>query len=93
MLPAIRIEQVSKRFGGVQALDGVDLAVQPGEFFGLLGPNGAGKTTLISALAGLVRPDAGRLRVMDHDVQQDYRANMWIETYRDLLNVWRVSGE
>ena len=61
MLPAIRIEQVSKRFGGVQALDGVDLAVQPGEFFGLLGPNGAGKTTLISALAGLVRPDAGRL--------------------------------
>lgn len=74
MPPAIRIEQVSKRFGDVRALDVVDLEIQPGEFFGLLGPNGAGKTTLISALAGLVRPDAGRLRVMDHDVQADYRA-------------------
>ncbi len=74
MSPAIRIEQVSKRFGNVQALDGVDLEVRPGEFFGLLGPNGAGKTTLISALAGLVRPDAGRLRVMGLDVQADYRA-------------------
>ena len=74
MSAAIRIQQVSKSFGSVQALDRVDLDIQPGEFFGLLGPNGAGKTTLISALAGLVRPDAGSLRVMDHDVQADYRA-------------------
>lgn len=74
MSPAIRIEQVSKRFGSVQALDHVDLEISQGEFFGLLGPNGAGKTTLISALAGLVRPDSGRLRVMGKDVQADYRA-------------------
>jgi ABC-2 type transport system ATP-binding protein len=74
MSAAIRIQQVSKSFGSVQALDRVDLDIQPGEFFGLLGPNGAGKTTLISALAGLVRPDAGSLRVMGHDVQADYRA-------------------
>jgi ABC-2 type transport system ATP-binding protein len=74
MNPAIRIEGVTKRFGGVQALAGIDLEVAPGEFFGLLGPNGAGKTTLISALAGLVRPDAGRLAVMGHDVISDYRA-------------------
>jgi ABC-2 type transport system ATP-binding protein len=52
MSAAIRIQQVSKSFGNVQALDRVDLEIQPGEFFGLLGPNGAGKTTLISALAG-----------------------------------------
>ena len=74
MSAAIRIQQVSKCFGSTQALDRVDLEVQQGEFFGLLGPNGAGKTTLISALAGLVRPDAGSLRVMGHDVQGDYRA-------------------
>ena len=55
------------------ALAGVDLEVAQGEFFGLLGPNGAGKTTLISALAGLVRPDSGRLEVMGHDVLADYR--------------------
>jgi ABC-2 type transport system ATP-binding protein len=74
MSAAIRIQQVSKSFGNVQALDRVDLDIQPGEFFGLLGPNGAGKTTLISALAGLVRPDTGSLRVMGHDVQADYRS-------------------
>ncbi|MBA3902661.1 MAG: ABC transporter ATP-binding protein [Rhodocyclaceae bacterium] len=74
MNPAIRIEQVTKRFGSVQALAGVDLEIAQGEFFGLLGPNGAGKTTLISALAGLVRADSGKLAVMGHDVVADYRA-------------------
>ncbi len=74
MQAAIRIQGVSKRFGSVQALDGVDLTIQPGEFFGLLGPNGAGKTTLISSLAGLVRPDSGHIHVMGHDVMASYRA-------------------
>ncbi|MDE2600157.1 MAG: ABC transporter ATP-binding protein [Rhodocyclaceae bacterium] len=73
MIPAIRIQQVAKRYGSLQALGGVDLEVAQGEFFGLLGPNGAGKTTLISSLAGLVRPDSGTLEVMGHDVQSDYR--------------------
>lgn len=74
MSVAIRIQQVSKSFGDIQALDRVDLAIEPGEFFGLLGPNGAGKTTLISALAGLVKPDRGMLSVMGCDVQNEYRA-------------------
>jgi ABC-2 type transport system ATP-binding protein len=74
MIPAIRVEQATKRYGSVQALAGVDLDVAQGEFFGLLGPNGAGKTTLISALAGLVRTTSGRLAVMGHDVVADYRA-------------------
>lgn len=74
MTTAIRIQQISKCFGSTRALDGVDLEIEQGEFFGLLGPNGAGKTTLISALAGLVRVDAGNLSVMGHDVQTDYRA-------------------
>lgn len=73
MTPAIRIHQVAKRYGALQALAGVDLEVAQGEFFGLLGPNGAGKTTLISSLAGLVRPDSGSLEVMGHNVQSDYR--------------------
>lgn len=71
---AVSIEQVEKRFGHLQALDGVSLQIADGEFFGLLGPNGAGKTTLISCLAGLVRPDAGKLSVMGRDVIGDYRA-------------------
>ena len=73
MTAAVEIAGVARRFGNVQALVGVDLVVEPGEFFGLLGPNGAGKTTLISILAGLVRADAGVARVLGHDVVTDYR--------------------
>jgi len=71
--PAVDVARIARRFGRVQALDDVSLAVGQGEFFGLLGPNGAGKTTLISILAGLVRPDRGSARIMGHDVVADYR--------------------
>jgi ABC-2 type transport system ATP-binding protein len=73
MTPAVEIIDVARSFGAIQALDGVDLTVEPGEFFGLLGPNGAGKTTLISVLAGLARADRGTARVLGHDVIADYR--------------------
>jgi ABC-2 type transport system ATP-binding protein len=73
MAHAIEVQQASKRYGRVQALDRVDLNIAQGEFFGLLGPNGAGKTTLISLLAGLARADSGTLKVMGHDVTCDYR--------------------
>jgi ABC-2 type transport system ATP-binding protein len=73
MPPAVEALAISRRFGSVQALAGVDLAVDEGEFFGLLGPNGAGKTTLISILAGLTRADAGTARILGHDVVADYR--------------------
>jgi ABC-2 type transport system ATP-binding protein len=74
MSAAIEISSVVKRYGSFEALRGVSLSIEQGEFFGLLGPNGAGKTTLISLLAGLGRPDAGELRVMGHEVSRDYRA-------------------
>jgi ABC-2 type transport system ATP-binding protein len=70
---AIEVRDIRKRYGSVQALDGVDLEVRQGDFFGLLGPNGAGKTTLISVLAGLARADQGSARVMGFDVVRDYR--------------------
>ena len=74
MVPAIQVENVSKHYGTLQALDAVSLTVERGEFFGLLGPNGAGKTTLISILAGLALPSGGTARVMGHDVVSQYRA-------------------
>lgn len=73
MPAAIQVTGVCKRFGSLQALAGIDLEIAEGEFFGLLGPNGAGKTTLISVLAGLVRADEGRARILGHDVALDYR--------------------
>ena len=73
MTLAIEALNVEKRYGALQALAGVSLAVAEGEFFGLLGPNGAGKTTLISIIAGLARASAGQVRVMGADVITDYR--------------------
>jgi daunorubicin resistance ABC transporter ATP-binding subunit len=65
---AIEIEGLRKSFGEVIALDGLDLRIDRGTVFGLLGPNGAGKTTLVRIVATLLEPDAGRVRVLGHDV-------------------------
>lgn len=73
MTPAVEINGLGRRFGEIEALAGVDLRVEPGEFFGLLGPNGAGKTTLISILAGLTRADRGSARILGYDVVANYR--------------------
>ncbi len=63
MSTVIEVEGLSKRYGDVQAVDGVDFAVRRGELFGFLGPNGAGKTTTINILTGLARPDAGSILI------------------------------
>jgi ABC-2 type transport system ATP-binding protein len=61
---AVDIEGIRKNFGGLRALDGVNLHIKTGEIYGLLGPNGAGKTTIIRAIVGLVGPDAGTVTVL-----------------------------
>src|SRR3954451_23770543 len=70
-MQAIEVEGLAKRYGEVQALDGVTFSVGGGEIFGLLGPNGAGKSTTVRALATLTVPDAGRATVAGHDVVRD----------------------
>jgi ABC-2 type transport system ATP-binding protein len=67
----ISTDRLVKRFGEVEALKGVDLAVQPGTVFGLLGPNGAGKTTTVRILTTLLEPDEGRAVVAGYDVVRD----------------------
>ena len=68
MPPIIEAEGLTKRFGDVHAVDGLDIVAHPGRVTALLGPNGAGKTTFISMVATLLRPDAGSLRVAGVDV-------------------------
>ncbi|MEO3810339.1 ATP-binding cassette domain-containing protein [Sphaerisporangium sp. B11E5] len=65
---AVRAEGLVKTFGGHRAVDGIDLAVRPGEIFGVLGPNGAGKTTMLRMLATLLKIDAGRAEIFGVDV-------------------------
>jgi len=70
---ALDIDGLVKRYEtGTEALRGVSLDIQDGEFFGLLGPNGAGKSTLIHCATGLARPTAGEIRVFGHDAINDY---------------------
>ena len=71
--PAIEIKGLKKSYGDVHALDGVDIKINKGEFFGLLGPNGAGKTTTINILTGLVFRDEGSTLVFGRDTVSDYR--------------------
>jgi branched-chain amino acid transport system ATP-binding protein len=59
--PLLAVSDVTKRFGGLNALSSVSLSVQPGEIFGLIGPNGAGKTTLFNCIAGLYHPTSGSI--------------------------------
>jgi branched-chain amino acid transport system ATP-binding protein len=73
--PMLDLRDVVVRFGGVTALDGVDLSVAPGEIHGLIGPNGAGKTTLLNVISRIATPDAGVVRYEHRNLllEQDYR--------------------
>src|SRR3954469_17486469 len=68
--PAARARGISKQFGQVIALDGVDLDIDAGQVHGLVGPNGAGKTTLLGLLLGLALPDAGTLEILGAPVRR-----------------------
>jgi ABC-2 type transport system ATP-binding protein len=67
---AISTEKLTRRFGALMAVDGIDLQVQSGQFFGFLGPNGAGKSTTIKMLTGLLAPTAGRIALLGIDFMQ-----------------------
>ncbi len=73
-MTALETQNLTKRFGDVTAVDGIDLCVEEGEVFGFLGPNGAGKSTTINVVLDFVRPTSGQATVLGHDAQTDTAA-------------------
>jgi ABC-2 type transport system ATP-binding protein len=69
--PTISTQGLTRRFGELLAVDGVDLQVAPGQFFGFLGPNGAGKSTTIKMLTGLLAPSSGQIEILGLDLNTD----------------------
>ena len=73
MEKAIVFKNIKKSYGSLQAVNGINLTIYQGEFFGLLGPNGAGKSTLINMLAGIVKSTSGSIKAMGFDVEKNYQ--------------------
>ncbi|MDH4458124.1 MAG: ABC transporter ATP-binding protein [Nevskia sp.] len=70
MTAALQLRGVARTFDGKQAVDGLDMRIERGEFYALLGANGAGKTTTLRMIAGLLQPDSGSIEVLGHDLVQ-----------------------
>jgi branched-chain amino acid transport system ATP-binding protein len=83
----LRVEGLSKRFGGIVAAYGVNLEVHPGEILGVIGPNGAGKSTLLNLLSGLLRPDAGRIEFLGEEITQ---APPEVRTWKGLGRAFQI---
>lgn len=94
-MDGIRVREIRKRFGDVQALDGVSLDVEPGDVVAVLGPNGAGKSTLIRIIGTTVLPDSGSATVAGHDVVRDpadARRSLGMMVGDERSHYWRISG-
>ncbi len=74
LLPAVTTSRLRKTFGGLVAVESLDLEIKRGEVFGLLGPNGSGKTTTIRMLTGLMQPTSGEATVVGFDVRRESEA-------------------
>ncbi len=81
-MSSIKVNQISKRFGNQQAVDGVSFEVEPGEIFGLLGPNGAGKTTSIRIILDIFKPDSGEVEILGGKMTEEKKESDWIPARR-----------
>jgi len=66
----LKCTEVSKHFGGLQALKNVDFTVNEGEIAGLVGPNGSGKSTLLNLISGVYKPDSGKIMFLDQEISK-----------------------
>ena len=87
--PVLRIESLSKSFGGLRVTDDVTLEVRPGELHAVIGPNGAGKTTLINQISGLVAPDSGRIAFAGENIT---RLPVHVRAQRGLARSFQITS-
>lgn len=97
MEPVINVENLRKSYGSVKAVDDISFQVEEGEIFGIVGPNGAGKTTAVESISGLRRPDAGMIRVLGLDPQnqgRELRQRMGVQLQQaalpERIKVWEA---
>ena len=86
----IRVENVTKRFGGIHAVNGVSLEIQQGSITGLIGPNGAGKTTLFNIIAGAFPPTSGKIYLDGEDVTELEPHELF---HKGLLRTFQIAHE
>ena len=89
----LECKALSKRFGGIQALDNVDLTVEPGRVVGLLGPNGSGKTTMIKLANGLLTPSSGEILVDGKKPGKDTKAIVSYLPDKEYLPEWMTAKQ
>lgn len=77
----VKLENISVYYGGIPALEGVNLTVKPDDFIGIIGPNGGGKTTLLRVILGLVKPDTGKVTVMGEPPEKGRRYIGYVAQY------------
>ena len=73
--PTLKVEGLTKSFGGVVATNEIDFEIRPGEIHAIIGPNGAGKTTLVALISGMLNPDGGRISFLGRDITRETVAN------------------
>lgn len=89
----VEIKDVKKSYPGVDALDGINLEIEPGQIWGLLGPNGSGKSTLLKIIAGLLKPDCGSVQVLGSIPGRKTKAQVAYLPELDYLYKWMSVGE
>jgi len=87
MAPFLEVENLTKRFGGLLAVNDVSFKIERDEMVGLIGPNGAGKTTLIRCLLGILKPDSGKVRFNGEDIT---KRRPWEIVQRGMVGTFQV---
>jgi ABC-type multidrug transport system ATPase subunit len=94
-MPLLKLEGVTKRFGGLVAVDHIDLEIDKGESIGIVGPNGSGKTTLLKIVAGLIKPSKGVVKILGNDLRKfkDYKRFLGVLLHENVLYEELTVGE